>query len=225
MMNLDDLWPFQLTVGHSKDPSKGACLLDAVSWFEDGCLNDHPPCVSPILAVLGQVANDWSDNAERQELRRFIPLLPGTVNPVADEIRVEFLQYSVGKFSALWGPILSRNLYGPVVEFKLGIERHPEAAVNEIVGGLTNMVRAYREIRCCVLHPHHPITGPWGPQAAQEINRSMARVDYVSFKQDCARLARDCLEVGCAIMRPHREWDFGKIPEAVKAFERQRVVA
>lgn len=162
-MNLDDLWPFKLTVGHSKDPSKGACLLDAVSWFEDGCLNDCLPCVSPVLALLGQAANDWSNDEQRQELRRFIPLLPGTVNPVADEIRLEFLQYAVGKLSALWGPILtSADLYGPPVQFDLGLEQPPEFSAQSIVGNLSRIVRGYYSIQRCTLAAHHPVTFPWG---------------------------------------------------------------
>ena len=41
-MDINNIWQFELRKGNSNNPKDGACLLDAVSWFEYGTLGDHP---------------------------------------------------------------------------------------------------------------------------------------------------------------------------------------
>ena len=78
MTDISTIWQFPLRKGNSKNPREGACLLDAVSWFEYGGLGDHPPCVCETLAAPGRIINDLLPDDRRQELRVLIPRLVGT---------------------------------------------------------------------------------------------------------------------------------------------------
>jgi hypothetical protein len=48
--SVSELWQFDLTVGHSNDPSEGACALDACSWLEYGQLGGHLDCVDALIS-------------------------------------------------------------------------------------------------------------------------------------------------------------------------------
>jgi hypothetical protein len=89
--NLETIWQFDLRRGNSNNPREGACLLDAVSWFEYGKLGDYPPCVSPVYAAYGRVMNDMFPDNKRQLLKRFLTRLPGTVDPDSERARVEYI--------------------------------------------------------------------------------------------------------------------------------------
>jgi hypothetical protein len=86
----DQIWQFNLRRGNSFDPRNGACLLDAVSWFEYGKLGDHPECVCPVIAAYARRLNDDLPDGERQELKRFLPRLVGTVDVTAEKDRAEY---------------------------------------------------------------------------------------------------------------------------------------
>lgn len=90
-INLDTIWQFDLRKGNSDSPRDGACLLDAVSWFEYGKLGDHPPCVSPVYAAYGRAINDTLSDDKRQSLKRFLIRLPGTVDPDSEQSRIEYI--------------------------------------------------------------------------------------------------------------------------------------
>ena len=55
---MTDIWKFDLKRGNGHDPRDGACLLDAVSWFQYGTLGDDPPCVCPVIATFARGVND-----------------------------------------------------------------------------------------------------------------------------------------------------------------------
>ena len=85
MADLDDL--VLAHGGHSRR-EEGVCLMEAVAWFAGKSHSDRPPCVSPVLGSFARSLNDQMDNEDRQQLKRFIPLLPGTAgNPEADRAR------------------------------------------------------------------------------------------------------------------------------------------
>jgi hypothetical protein len=86
-----NLWRFDLRQGNSDKPQNGACLLDAVSWFEYGTLGDHPPCVCDVIACYGRSINDRLPDAERQRLKAYIPRLVGTVDKGARRLRAKAL--------------------------------------------------------------------------------------------------------------------------------------
>jgi hypothetical protein len=92
-MNINNIWKFHLRKGDSPRPQDGACLLDAVSWFEYGRLGDHPPCVCPVIAAFGRGINDAMNDEGRQRLKIFIPRLIGTVDPEHEQARAEYLAW------------------------------------------------------------------------------------------------------------------------------------
>ena len=67
----------------------GACLLEATSYLAGEPWSDHPQCVSAPLATFGRAWNDgMRSDAERAQLKQYIPLLIGTAgDPAADERR------------------------------------------------------------------------------------------------------------------------------------------
>jgi hypothetical protein len=64
--------------GGHEDPQSGHCLLEVVSLFAAEPFGDQPACVDPVLAEFGRVWNDGLPDDERQQLKRYIVLLPNT---------------------------------------------------------------------------------------------------------------------------------------------------
>jgi hypothetical protein len=89
---MNDIWKFELTMGHSPDPRNGACVVDATSWFHSGTLDDHPQCVCPVLAAFCRPINDGLNDQDRQKLKAFIPRLAGSHDPEAMKARAEFIR-------------------------------------------------------------------------------------------------------------------------------------
>ena len=83
-INLENL---HLAHGGHETRDDGLCLLEAVAWFAGKPHTDHPPCVSPVLGAYGRSLNDVLPDAPRQQLRPFIPALPGTAGDGKDETR------------------------------------------------------------------------------------------------------------------------------------------
>lgn len=92
-MDIAKIWQFELRRGNSDNPRNGACLLDAVSWFEYGRLGDHPPCVCPVIAAFARGINDGLPDGSRQQLKVFLGRLVGTVDPGAEQERAEYLAW------------------------------------------------------------------------------------------------------------------------------------
>lgn len=100
--NLQDIWRFDLRQGSSSSPATGACLYDAISWFEYGELGDHPACSCDVIAAYGRGMNDILPDAERQRLKAYIPRLIGNVDPEARLARAEYLAWrSIRVFAPL----------------------------------------------------------------------------------------------------------------------------
>src|SRR6185437_8674407 len=93
MSDIGNLWKFDLRKGNSNDPRNGACVMDAVSWFEYGKLGDHPECVCPVIAAFVRPVNDFLDDANRQRLKLYIPRFVGTVDPASEQARAEYLAW------------------------------------------------------------------------------------------------------------------------------------
>lgn len=109
--NLKNIWKFELTRGHSDDPRKGACAMDAISWFEYGELDDHPNCVCPSIAVLVRVMNDNLNDKNRQKL---IPYLPKLINTNQDSSVMLKRKLLLIKYS-----IENENMFFPKYRFRL----------------------------------------------------------------------------------------------------------
>src|SRR5258708_39489043 len=78
-----------LTLAHGSHENRdaGLCLLEAVAWFAGRPHSDKPPCVSPVLGAYGRNLNDILPDIPRQELKQFIPQLPGTAGDGEDDTR------------------------------------------------------------------------------------------------------------------------------------------
>src|SRR5258708_29842348 len=76
-----------LTLAHGRHENRddGLCLMEAVAWFAGKPHSDRPPCVSPVLGAYGRTLNDILPDIPRQELKQFIPRLPGTAAGREDE--------------------------------------------------------------------------------------------------------------------------------------------
>ena len=74
---------------HARRGMKSVCLMEAVAWFAGEKHTDHPECVSPVLAAFGRTWNDgMRSDAEREQLKQYIPLLVGTKSmPEVEEER------------------------------------------------------------------------------------------------------------------------------------------
>src|SRR5258707_8325091 len=73
-----DLKTLTLAKGGHENRGDGLCLMEAVAWFAGKPHSDRPPCVSPVLGAYGRTLNDALPDIPRQELKQFIPQLPGT---------------------------------------------------------------------------------------------------------------------------------------------------
>jgi hypothetical protein len=67
-----------LDSGSHTSPESGMCLLEATAIFANEPFGDHPSCVDGVLGAMGRSWNDMLPDAERQQLKKYIPLLPGT---------------------------------------------------------------------------------------------------------------------------------------------------
>jgi hypothetical protein len=76
--------------GHDS-PDEGHCLLEVVSMFAGEPFGDSPACVDPVLAEFGRTWNDGLPDDERQQLKRYIPLLPGTAQGDALSLKRSYL--------------------------------------------------------------------------------------------------------------------------------------
>jgi hypothetical protein len=229
-MNLDTLWPFQLTRGHSKEPAKGACLLDAVSWFEDGRLDDRPKCVSPVLACLGHLANDILNDKKRQELRRFIPRLVGTVDKEADRRRVSYLLFVCEEFARRWhdAPL---SYYALENRFEFWSDR-TRIAKDPREDSLSRTLLLTERLNQATLHlqgvhrwvdrSELPPIGALTLGADSPKMCASVKLHEITAQEDVAEIAIDLLDVCCAIGAPQTEWDFSRVPAAVKRFSRAR---
>jgi NADH dehydrogenase/NADH:ubiquinone oxidoreductase subunit G len=83
-LNLGDL---RLAPGSHADRDQGVCLMEAVAWFAGERHSDAPACVSPYLRQFGIALNDRADDARRQLLVRFVPLVVGTAGDGLDDAR------------------------------------------------------------------------------------------------------------------------------------------
>ncbi|HET6849854.1 MAG TPA: hypothetical protein VFH74_13390, partial [Gaiellales bacterium] len=81
----------------------GVCLLEAVAWWAGEDHSDQPDCVSVVLGTFGRNLNDVLPDGRRQELVRFVPLLPGTRGDGRDEDRSYLaLDWLIRTYTPTW---------------------------------------------------------------------------------------------------------------------------
>jgi hypothetical protein len=102
-MIMENIWNFDLKRGNGHNPKDGACLMDAVSWFEYGTLGDHPECTCDVIAAYCRDINDAMTDVGRQKLKIFIPRLIGTTDKAVRKDRVEYLVWqAIRVFAPFW---------------------------------------------------------------------------------------------------------------------------
>jgi hypothetical protein len=87
MLKLDHIDRIALACGAHDRRDEGLCLMEAVAFVAGEPHTDRPSCVSPVLGAYGRALNDALPHELRQELKVFIPALPGTVGDGHDERR------------------------------------------------------------------------------------------------------------------------------------------
>jgi len=80
-----DLFPV-LSRGRHRNPRKGACLMELVSYLAGERWSDHPECTHPLLAELARDVNDFTSDAGRSELGR---LAPSVIGLTSDDLRLD----------------------------------------------------------------------------------------------------------------------------------------
>ncbi len=84
-------WPYFLRRGHSDDPSRGACAMDAVNWLAHGEHGDHPICACPIISEFVIKGNDAMPDDVRQRLLNYLPRIAGSRSPDHEARRLRVL--------------------------------------------------------------------------------------------------------------------------------------
>ena len=80
-----DLFPV-LARGKHRNPRKGACLMELVSYLAGERWSDHPECTHPLLAELARDVNDFTSDSGRSELAR---LAPSVIGLTSDDLRMD----------------------------------------------------------------------------------------------------------------------------------------
>lgn len=66
-----------LSRGKHRRPSKGACLMEYVSFLAGERWSDHPTCTHPLLGSLSRLVNDVASSEGRQQIALIAPTLIG----------------------------------------------------------------------------------------------------------------------------------------------------
>jgi len=88
MIDIGITWPYRLRRGHSDDPAKGACAMDALNWLVHGRHGDAPECACPVVASYVIKGNDTMPDDVRQRLLVYLPRIAGSRSAEHEAIRV-----------------------------------------------------------------------------------------------------------------------------------------
>jgi len=75
-----------LSRGKHRNPRRGACFMEMVSYLAGEKWSDHPPCTHPLLAYLARLVNDNVSDRVRPAL---IPLVPSVIGLTSDDVHVD----------------------------------------------------------------------------------------------------------------------------------------
>jgi hypothetical protein len=75
-----------LSRGKHRNPRKGACFMELVSFMAGERWSDHPACTHPLLASLARLVNDYTTDDGRHCL---VDLIPNVIGLTSDEPRVD----------------------------------------------------------------------------------------------------------------------------------------
>lgn len=111
-------WPYRLHRGHSNDPARGSCAMDAVNWLVHGKHGDEPACACPVIGRFVMAGNDAMPDDTRQQLLRYLHRIAGSrsAKHVADRLRVMAL-------AAVRAFLPARMEVGAIVTFRNATDR------------------------------------------------------------------------------------------------------
>jgi hypothetical protein len=66
-----------LSRGKHRNPRRGACFMELVSYLAGERWSDHPACTHPLLAAAARDVNDYTSDGGRARLARLIPSVIG----------------------------------------------------------------------------------------------------------------------------------------------------
>lgn len=100
-MNIDEI---TLKHGSHRAPSKGLCVMEAVAYFAGEPHSDRPQCACPVIAAFLMPWNDALPDDDRQQLKRYIPMVVGTRGDAALESRRAWMatDWLVREYTPAW---------------------------------------------------------------------------------------------------------------------------
>ena len=84
-MSAPDVMPV-LSRGKHRNPRKGACFMELVSFVAGEPWSDHPACTHPLLSSLARLINDHTSDGARP---RLAPLIPNVIGLTTDDPQLD----------------------------------------------------------------------------------------------------------------------------------------
>jgi hypothetical protein len=91
MIEIENLWKYDLRRGNTDHPGNDACLYDAAKWITCGEIGDDPPCACPVIRAYAIGLNDMLPDDQRQRLKPFILRVANNRDPESEPARAEYL--------------------------------------------------------------------------------------------------------------------------------------
>jgi hypothetical protein len=94
----------ELSRGKHRNPRKGACFMEMVSYLAGERWSDHPTCTHPLLGALARLVNDHTSDAGRGNL---VELAPSVIGLTSTDPQVDVRIALRAAFTAL--PVVSEE--------------------------------------------------------------------------------------------------------------------
>jgi hypothetical protein len=75
-----------LSRGKHRNPRKGACFMEMVSFLAGQRWSDHPGCTHPLLAEMARLVNDSVADQLRPQL---VPMIPSVIGLTSDDLHMD----------------------------------------------------------------------------------------------------------------------------------------
>jgi len=121
----------KLSAGAHQEGSGSLCAMEMVAYMEGLPHSDAPPCTCPVLASFVRAGQDGMDDAARQRLLPYLPMLVDTVNPDIELDRAKFLADAANtRFVPMAGNASSEEIWDEFIKVLVeAIELDPNRVV------------------------------------------------------------------------------------------------
>jgi hypothetical protein len=75
-----------LSRGKHRNPRRGACFMEMVSFLAGQPWSDHPGCTHPLLAEMARLVNDTVTDRLRAQL---VPMIPSVIGLTSDDLHMD----------------------------------------------------------------------------------------------------------------------------------------